>query len=113
MANDEMHLIKEDRWLPALWGDDGETSSSSSPSQTPDHRLRLKLYFYFGARDYWVDSALRDELISTRKSRGCSTSMEICPRPEIPHTFSLDAAHLRVVADEVVRYLAEVRARVL
>jgi tRNA(His) 5'-end guanylyltransferase len=118
MANDEMHLIREDRWLPSLWGDDVSIAEERNAS-SQDHQL--KLYFYFGESDYWVDSSIRDALIAQRSKRNDSSSslqttnlpsMKISKHPEIPHTFSLDDRHMRIVAEEVAEYLREIRRRV-
>jgi hypothetical protein len=116
MANDEMHMIKEDRWLPSLWGDDVSTAKEQTTSA--HHHQKLKLYFYYGHSDYWVDSTLRDALIAQRSKRsdasqaGNLPSMKISEHPEIPHTFSLDDRHMRIVAEEVAGYLGEIRQRV-
>jgi hypothetical protein len=38
--------------------------------------------------------------------------MKISEHPEIPHTFSLDDRHMRIVAEEVAGHLGEIRQRV-
>lgn len=118
MANDEMHLIKEDRWLPSLWGDDVSTAEEkNASSQVLRKSAPLRLYFYYGTTDYWVDSTIRDALIAQRSQRSNPSasslpSMKISEHPEIPHTFSLDDRHMRIVAEEIAGYLGEIRKRV-
>ena len=117
MANDEMKLIKEDKWLPELWGVTSDRSGAATASIAHADAHKLKLYFYWGANDYWVDNKIRDALIRQRGSRTTDPStrdwphMQIASNSDIEHCFSLNPEHMQIVATEVANYLRDVKAR--
>lgn len=118
MANDEMKLIKEDKWLPELWGVTATHSGAATATLPLSDAHKLKLYFYWGANDYWVDNKIRDALIKQRGRREGDNEtrdwphMQIAGNSDIEHCFSLNPEHSQIVATEVANYLLEVKHRI-
>lgn len=115
MANDEMRLIKANRWPDEFWGIEKVTEQTVNESLSSPIIPKAKLYFYFGENDYWVDNNIRDALIAQRASRGDAATEDL-PQMRvdtngIPHTFSLDIEHTKIVAKEVAEYICEIKER--
>ncbi|SMQ53327.1 unnamed protein product [Zymoseptoria tritici ST99CH_3D7] len=117
MANQEMHEIKEDKWHPAnLWGllpheydFDGADTSTTETHDAP----RTRLFFYWGNDDYWVNNDSRDSLIASRAQtsdkKTHSRAKMMIDQSDIPHPFSMETKHTKIVAAHVAEFIGELR----
>ena len=92
MARDELIEMTHDKWPASVWD---ATLAPSAQNVTPSEAKidRPKLFFYWGANDYWVDNGTRDSIIASRagterpEDQG-KPRMEI-DRVDTPHDFCI------------------------
>jgi hypothetical protein len=114
-----MHEIKEDKWHPAhLWGllpheHDVDGADTSTTETNAENTPRTKLFFYWGNDDYWVNNDSRDSLIAARAQtsdlRTSSRARMVIDQNNIPHPFSMEVKHTKIVAEHVAEFIGEMR----
>ena len=104
-----MRQILNDKWQESLWGKDSQ-NRNTLPSPQDLWSNRVKLFFLWGEDDHWVDSAIRDKLISSRARQGSLEDtrplMEI-DRTGIRHSFCTSTEDSKKIAIKVAEWLKE------
>ncbi|KAK4548431.1 hypothetical protein LTR36_009341 [Oleoguttula mirabilis] len=117
MAHHEMVQMSHDKWSDDLWGVRPlqEAASTAMGKSVVKPAARLRLYFYWGRDDHWIECATRNKLIRTRGrtrlGRRGSVGEENKPLMEIdrngvPHGFCI--RHSEVIAEKVAEYVTEI-----
>lgn len=102
MAKQEMSQLTDDVWTSQIWSPETALIENS-----PLRYKHTKLFFYWGANDYWVNNDLRDKLIAQRSATATHPNraeMEVDTN-NFPHAFCL--RHSNPIARRIAKFLEQ------